>query len=83
MLMFYLLYGDYEGGQRMITQLATRWGKDKWRLAAGRHFNVDRPEPRPLNGTPARSRALRERPRELCGEARSHVLASGRVVIVA
>ena len=50
MLMLYLLYGDFEGGQRIITQFATRWGKDKWRLAVGRHFNVDRPEPRPVHG---------------------------------
>jgi len=49
MLTLYLLYGDFEGGQRVITQFATRWRNDKWRLAVGRHFNVDRPEPRPLH----------------------------------
>jgi hypothetical protein len=53
MLTLYVLYGDFEGGQRVITQFATRWGNDKWRLAVGRRFNVDRPDPRPVNGHPA------------------------------
>jgi hypothetical protein len=52
MLTLYLLYGDFEGGQRVITQFATRWGNEKWRFAVGRHFNVDRPDPRPVNGHP-------------------------------
>lgn len=43
----YLLYGDYEGGQRVITQFALRRaGEDVWLAAAVRHFNVDRPDPR-------------------------------------
>jgi hypothetical protein len=52
-LTLYLLYGDFEGGQRVITQFALRFGDAKWRISAGRHFNVDRPEPRPVNGHPS------------------------------
>ena len=49
MLTMYLLYGDFEGGQRVITQFAMRWGNEMWRLVAGRHFGVDRPDPRHLD----------------------------------
>jgi hypothetical protein len=49
----YLLYGDFDGGQRVITQFTMRFGGEKWRISAGRHFNVDRPDPRPMNGQPA------------------------------
>jgi hypothetical protein len=45
-LMLSLLYGDFEGGQRIISQFALRRGDGRWLTAAGRHFNVDRPEPR-------------------------------------
>jgi len=48
-LMISLLYGDFEGGQRIISQFALRRadGADgRWLTAAGRHFNVDRPDPR-------------------------------------
>jgi hypothetical protein len=44
--MLSLLYGDFEGGQRIISQFALRRGDGRWLAAAGRHFNVDRPEPR-------------------------------------
>jgi hypothetical protein len=42
-----LLYGDHEGGQRVITRfgLLPR-GDDGWLLTAGRYWNVDRPDPR-------------------------------------
>ena len=41
-----VLYGDWEGGQRVITQFALRRANDKWLTTTGRHFNVDRPDPR-------------------------------------
>ena len=42
-----LLYGDHEGGQRVITRfgLLPR-GDDAWLLNAGRYWNIDRPDPR-------------------------------------
>jgi hypothetical protein len=46
-LLLSLLYGDFEGGQRVITQFALRRGHERWLTSAGRHFNVDRPDPRP------------------------------------
>jgi hypothetical protein len=42
-----LLYGDFEGGQRVISQFTLRRGQDdSWLASAVRHFNVDRPDPR-------------------------------------
>jgi hypothetical protein len=43
-----LLYGDHEGGQRVITRfgLMPRGDAEVWLLTAGRYWNVDRPEPR-------------------------------------
>lgn len=45
-----VLYGDFEGGQRMISRfmLTPREGEDgiTWLASVGRHWNVDRPEPR-------------------------------------
>jgi hypothetical protein len=42
-----LLYGDYEGGQRMISRFLLRPGReDTWLLSVIRHWNVDRPDPR-------------------------------------
>jgi hypothetical protein len=42
-----LLYGDHEGGQRMVTRftLLPR-GDDGWIASAARHWNVDRADPR-------------------------------------
>jgi len=40
-----LLYGDFEGGQRVITQFALR-PRASIGSQATRHFNVDRPDPR-------------------------------------
>ena len=45
-LLISLLYGDFEGGQRIISQFGLRRGDGTWMAAAGRHFNVDRPDPR-------------------------------------
>jgi hypothetical protein len=41
-----LLYGDFEGGQRVISQLGLRKQGDNWLATVGRHYNVDRPDPR-------------------------------------
>jgi len=41
-----LLYGDYEGGQRVISQFNLVRQDDNWIATVVRHFNVDRPEPR-------------------------------------
>jgi hypothetical protein len=42
----FLLYGDFEGGQRVISQFNIRRAGDSWLAEVVRHFNVDRPEPR-------------------------------------
>jgi hypothetical protein len=42
-----LLYGDYEGGQRVITRFALLpAGEDRWLASVSRHWNIDRPDPR-------------------------------------
>jgi hypothetical protein len=42
-----VLYGDHEGGQRIITRFGLMQREDGTRIAAaGRHWNVDRPDPR-------------------------------------
>jgi hypothetical protein len=45
-LVINLLYGDFEGGQRVITQFTLRHASERWLAQATRHFNVDRPDPR-------------------------------------
>jgi hypothetical protein len=45
-LTMHLLYGDNEGGQRVITQFGMRRVNETWLADAVRHYNVDRPEPR-------------------------------------
>jgi hypothetical protein len=45
-LVINLLYGDFEGGQRVITQITLRHTPERWLAQATRHFNVDRPDPR-------------------------------------
>ena len=34
--MLYLLYGDFEGGQRVITLLCPHHDNDKWQFSVGR-----------------------------------------------
>ena len=46
MMMLSLLYGDFEGGQRVISQFNLRPHDDQWLAGVIRHFNVDRPDPR-------------------------------------
>jgi hypothetical protein len=45
-----ILYGDFEGGQRVISRfmLTPRESEDgvRWYASVGRHWNVDRPDPR-------------------------------------
>lgn len=42
-----LLYGDHEGGQRVVTRFtALPRGEDQWIASSSRHWNIDRPEPR-------------------------------------
>jgi hypothetical protein len=37
-----LLYGDFEAGQRVISQFVLRCTDGRWLSTSGRHFNVDR-----------------------------------------
>jgi hypothetical protein len=42
-----ILYGDHEGGQRMISRYSLIPRDDGgWTASAGRHWNVDRQDPR-------------------------------------
>jgi hypothetical protein len=47
-----VLYGDVEGGQRVITRMglsrspAADSEEEEWAISAGRHWNLDRPDPR-------------------------------------
>jgi hypothetical protein len=42
-----LLYGDFEGGQRMISRFTLMPDStDGWLVSQSRHWNLDRPEPR-------------------------------------
>ena len=45
-LAFDVLYGDHEGGQRFITRFAVFRREGEWTASAGRHWNVDAPQPR-------------------------------------
>lgn len=42
-----LLYGDHEGGQRVITRFTALPREDgRWMASSSRHWNIDRPDPR-------------------------------------
>jgi len=41
-----ILYGDHELGQRSITRFALSPLDGRWLASVGRHWNVDRPDPR-------------------------------------
>jgi hypothetical protein len=48
-----LLYGDYEGGQRVVSRFVLRPGREEpgtgqpsWLLSVIHHWNIDRPDPR-------------------------------------
>jgi hypothetical protein len=41
-----VLYSDHEGGQRVVSRYALTPAEDGWRASAGRHWNIDRDDPR-------------------------------------
>ena len=41
-----VLYGDLEGGQRVISQFILRHQGERCLVSAGRHFQLDQPDPR-------------------------------------
>jgi hypothetical protein len=42
-----VLYSDYEGGQRVVTRFGSQRQEDgTWTLATGRHWQIDRENPR-------------------------------------
>ena len=42
-----LLYGDSEGGQRVVTRFGLRpAGDEGWLISVNRHWSIDRPDPR-------------------------------------
>jgi hypothetical protein len=41
-----LLYGDYEGGQRVISRFGVIPGKSGWTISIVRHWQLDRQNPR-------------------------------------
>jgi hypothetical protein len=42
-----LLYGDFEGGQRMVTRFALSPRDDEaWIASVSRRWNIDNPDPR-------------------------------------
>jgi hypothetical protein len=41
-----VLYGDFEGGQRVISRFMLTPREDRWYASVARHWNVDRPDPR-------------------------------------
>jgi hypothetical protein len=41
-----VLYGDYEGGQRVITRFGVGREDTEWKLVVVRHWQIDRAEPR-------------------------------------
>jgi hypothetical protein len=42
-----ILYGDYEGGQRVVSRFGLTSREDgPWIAGASRHWNVDQPDPR-------------------------------------
>ena len=45
-LVISVLYGDFEGGQRVISQFILRHEREQCLVPAGRHFQLDQPDPR-------------------------------------
>jgi hypothetical protein len=45
-LVISVLYGDFEGGQRVISQFILRHERERCLVSAGRHFQLDQPDPR-------------------------------------
>jgi hypothetical protein len=42
----FLLYGDHEGGQRVVTAFLVSPRQEGWIASSGRYWNIDRPDPR-------------------------------------
>jgi hypothetical protein len=53
-----ILYGDHEGGQRVISRFILTAHDDHWLAAVGRYWNLDRPEPRSTEPPSAPARRL-------------------------
>jgi hypothetical protein len=45
-----VLYGDYEGGQRVVTRYSVNRGERGWQVSTIRHWQVDRSDPRMRDG---------------------------------
>jgi hypothetical protein len=42
-----ILYGDHDGGQRVVTRFGLQPRQDEgWLISVNRHWNIDRPDPR-------------------------------------
>jgi hypothetical protein len=41
-----VLYGDFEGGQRVVSRFSLAPHEDKWFASVAFHWNIDRPQPR-------------------------------------
>jgi hypothetical protein len=41
-----VLYGDFEGGQRVVSRFSLTPRDDHWIASVGFHWNIDRPQPR-------------------------------------
>ena len=55
----HVLYGDYEGGQRVVSHFGVRREEDgTWPLTVVRHWQIDRDDPVPLDRTPRREPQL-------------------------
>jgi hypothetical protein len=45
-----LLYGDFEAGQRVMTEFALRRAHESWFTSVTRHYSIDEPDPRYSDG---------------------------------
>ena len=45
-----VLYGDFEGGQRVVSRFSLTPREGNWYASVGFHWNIDRPQPRERNG---------------------------------
>ena len=45
-----VLYGDFEGGQRVVSRFSLTPREDNWYASVGFHWNIDRPQPRERSG---------------------------------
>jgi hypothetical protein len=41
-----ILYGDFEGGQRVVSRFSLTPRDERWIASVGFHWNIDRPQPR-------------------------------------